>query len=385
MWGGSLTPKLASKLSNKLGLPANRVAVRNINAIEQINKTNNLPTGPDIVTPVGIAISAHQNKISYVTIQINNQSLRKFQLKDLTIDDALIHAGLDITQFYGKPGIGYYIYINNKDIIIPGSYGQGPIIELNSHSANLETHIVNNDDITISKGLNGFSTEVTINELIDDVPLITFYLNNQKRTIKSTIIVNNEQQTKNYIVNDKDVVQINQSKIIKDILTQVSSEKLPTNDEFKIYINSKETKLSGASTQILLNGNVVNSDTLIKNNDQLLIKHHKEPLLSDLLNQLDLIDCYSMKVTFNGESITIEHKRINVHRNDIQLTVDNKLYKNDHLILTELKRPSFIFQDIFRYVNLDLSKITGNFKMKINNKVASFDDTIKDHDALTIK
>lgn len=383
--GGSLTPELTNKLSNKLGLPANRVAVRDINAIGQINKTDNLPTGPDFVTPIGIAISAHQNPIHYVSMQVNNQSLRMFQLKELTIGDALIHAGLDITQFYGKPGMGYCINVNDKEITVPGSYGQAPNIELNGQPANIETLIVNNDKITITKGLNGRSPDVTIGELIDDIPAITFYINNEKKTIKSTINVNNKHQSKDYIINDKDTIQIRQPKTIKDILTQISSEKLPTSDGFKIYVNSKVIKLTGADTQVLLNGNETSSNTIIKDNDELIIKSDKEPILADLLEQLKLTYFYSMKVTFNGKPVILEQPRVTVYRNDTLLALDSTLSKDDHLKLTELKRSSFIFQDVFRYVDLDLSKITGSFKIMINDKLAGFDDTINDHDALTIK
>src|SRR5690625_5091412 len=59
--GGSLTPQLGEKLAAYLQLPVNRVAIRGIDAIHYLEQSDNLPSGPDFVTPVGIAISATKN------------------------------------------------------------------------------------------------------------------------------------------------------------------------------------------------------------------------------------------------------------------------------------------------------------------------------------
>src|SRR5690625_6639954 len=66
--GGSLTPELTNVLAGKLKLPSNRVAIRDITAINQLNKDSDLPMGPDFVTPIGIAIAAKQNPIHYTNV-----------------------------------------------------------------------------------------------------------------------------------------------------------------------------------------------------------------------------------------------------------------------------------------------------------------------------
>lgn len=56
--GGSLTPTITTSLEQALSLPANRVAVRGIDAIQNLTKEEHIPVSPELVTPIGIAIAA---------------------------------------------------------------------------------------------------------------------------------------------------------------------------------------------------------------------------------------------------------------------------------------------------------------------------------------
>ena len=54
--GGSLTPNLTTELGQVLDLPANRIAVRGIDAIQNLTKEDHIKASPELVTPIGIAI-----------------------------------------------------------------------------------------------------------------------------------------------------------------------------------------------------------------------------------------------------------------------------------------------------------------------------------------
>lgn len=56
--GGSLTPNLTTELGQVLDLPANRIAVRGIDAIQNLTKEEHIKASPELVTPIGIAIAA---------------------------------------------------------------------------------------------------------------------------------------------------------------------------------------------------------------------------------------------------------------------------------------------------------------------------------------
>ncbi len=56
--GGSLTPDLTTELGLVLDLPTNRIAVRGVDAIQNLTKEEHIKPSPELVTPIGIAIAA---------------------------------------------------------------------------------------------------------------------------------------------------------------------------------------------------------------------------------------------------------------------------------------------------------------------------------------
>lgn len=118
--GGSMTPEITGSLASKLNLPANRVAVRGIEAIQNLIKTDNIPYSPDFVTPIGIAVAARQNPVHYVSVKVNGKIIRLFEMKQLTIGDSLIQAGIEVNKLYGKPGMASMITLNGKEMTLPG-------------------------------------------------------------------------------------------------------------------------------------------------------------------------------------------------------------------------------------------------------------------------
>lgn len=68
--GGSMTPNLAKTIAHSLHLPENRVAIRGIDAIKTLTVNNNIKAGPELVTPIGIAIAAKESPVEYVSCKV---------------------------------------------------------------------------------------------------------------------------------------------------------------------------------------------------------------------------------------------------------------------------------------------------------------------------
>lgn len=147
-----------------------------------------------------------------------------------------------------------------------------------------------------------------------------------------------------------------------------------------IFLNNKQVTLNNLQTNIF-----VNNQLKIKDNDEITITHSNSPTINDLLTQEQLSYWNTAKVTFNNESITLKEKQLVLTRNDVELSQNTELVCEDKIILNHKKNEPFIFQDIFRYVDLDLSKIKGTFKLLVNNSPATFYKEIKTGDLLEIK
>lgn len=382
--GGSLTPEITTVLADKLQLPGNRVAVRDIDAIQSLTNANVLPSGPDYITPIGIAIAAKENPVHYISVTVNNRIIRLFEMKKLTIGDCLIQAGVEINKFYGKPGIASIITLNGKQITLPGGYGHPPKVYLNGQGASVDIEIINEDQILIEKGDDGVASHVTIEQVISDVPIIEILFNGKSMIIEPVFYVNNHKVTKNYVVKDNDQLQITQVRTIHDFLTAVSLEKLQMTQPFLVYLNQKEYTIDAGESQLYLNNKKANLSHMLKNGDTLTMSTAIKPTVEDILAQQEEPIKETITVTFNGEPIVMQQKRLFILRDDQELTTDTPLKSGEYLELKKIATQPFIFQDIFRFIDIDLTKINSSFQLYKNEQITTFDATIVNGDQLRI-
>ena len=76
--GGSLTPGLTGALAAAVGLPASRVAVRGRDAVAGVEGAQGLLSGPDAITPIGIAVaSRNRSTLGFHLIHVNERSVRR--------------------------------------------------------------------------------------------------------------------------------------------------------------------------------------------------------------------------------------------------------------------------------------------------------------------
>ncbi|MGP4108266.1 cell division protein FtsA [Virgibacillus sp. L01] len=382
--GGSLTPDITTTLANKLQLPENRVAIRGIDAIQNLVKTENLPPGPDFVTPIGIAIAAKQNPVHYITVTINEHTVRMFEMKQLTIGDCLVQAGLDIKKLYGKPGIASIVTVNGKEITLPGGYGRPPVIILNGHEAQVDDVIHNGDEIITSKGEDGKEPQITIEQLIGEG--VFFFINFNKRSCKleNTFFVNDQMKPKSYIIQDNDRIVMQHPNTIEDFLATESTEKIQYTQTFSVFVNNRKVIIDKGESHIYLNDRKVSRTQALKQNDHLTITTAKHPVVNDLLQQLNRQYWNTIDVTFNGKPVLIRQQQITVLRNQLELDLDKELRMNDHLEIKDRVQQRFIFQDVFRYVDIDMANATGHFQLYNNNQPTTFYESIQHGDKLQI-
>lgn len=382
--GGSLTPEITKILADKLRLPENRVAVRGIDAIQNLVSSEALPKGPDFVTPIGIAIAAKQNPVHYVTVNVNKQKVRMFEMKQLTVGDALIQAGLDIQKMYGRPGSAVMVTVNGKEITIPGQFGQAPQLSVNGIKTTVEQSILNNDNVEVEKGEDGSPALITLEELIGDLPSKVIYFNNQPIKRYANYFVNGKKQVKAYVVKDRDNIIFENETTVKDFLPYVDKEGSLQTNSFSVYVNDEEVKLPIGETRIFVNNNQANDDKVLHNNDQLTIEPASTPLVSDLFTVLGKKAVNTIAVYFNGQYIELEQSCYSIKRDGETVRQETELNNLDYLSMKAKEVEPFIFQDIFRYIDIDISKVSGDFKLYINDMPASFDAEIQHGDQLRI-
>lgn len=380
--GGSLTPKINEKIAEYLNLPLNRVAVRGIDAIQLLESTEQLPKGPEFVTPIGIAISATEKPLQYHSVTVNGKTTLMFEAKQLTVGDALIQAGIDINQYYGKIGLASIIKINGEEMTLPGEYGKPPKIFINGNVASVETPIKSGDEIVIEKGEDGSQPSVTIEDVIGKMKPIPFFFEDNLVELKPVYKVNGVEKDLSYRLKDKDNIEVEMPETVEDFLKSYHDHHLLEN-KFYVFINKRKIYLNSGNMQVLLNGKFVNPKTFIYEKDRLTIRYPEKITVKNLLEQLEKEYWYKIEVTFNGKPITLKQQQIVIKRNNETLDERSVLNHGDELTMTEQNVRAFIFQDIFRYTDINFGNVKS-YKVLRNGQPANFQEQIIHGDQLQI-
>lgn len=384
--GGSLTPSITEKLATFLQLPANRTAVRGMEAVPFLNQENKakLPSGPEFITPVGIAIRASEQPIHYTTVYINDKKVMLFQLHTLTVADCLIQTGIDIHDYYGKMGLAAIVTVNGKPITLRGNLGEPPALILNGEPASVQSTIQSGDRITLRKGKDGKRPETTVTELGTRTAAMQLHFQGIAYSIQTEYIVNEKIVSADYVVQDKDVIQIDIPKTIADFLRQQKTPVPAEQWSCKVIVNQRPITLEQAGQQILLNGQFATTMSPVQDGDEISFQEETPVTISNLLSQLQKSLQRTITVTFEGEKVELVKQRIHMMRGDEVLNGDTIVHANDELKMTELAQTAFIFQDVFRYVDLDTKNKRG-YQLYRNGNIVSFHDEIHEGDELSIK
>src|SRR5690625_2439955 len=119
-----------------------------------------------------------------------------FEMKQLTVGDCLIQAGIEVNKYYGRPGLAMIVYVNGKEVVLRGKYGEQPKIYLNNTRTNVNARIQSEDRIVIKKGRDGADPTYSIEDIVGQTPKISFYLNGKKQLLQSSYMVNDKPVTK---------------------------------------------------------------------------------------------------------------------------------------------------------------------------------------------
>src|SRR5699024_2738331 len=121
----------------------------------------------------------------------------------------------------------------------------------------------------------------------------------------------------------------------------------------------------------LINNKPASLASFIHDNDDLTIEYAKKVTVQTLLTQLNKRFNYTMTVTFNGKPVTLTQQQTKIIKENVALTNETELKNGDNLILKEKSVRPFIFQDIFRFVDIDLNQIKGTYQLYCNQKPIS--------------
>ena len=382
--GGSLTPGLTKDLSVCLDLPENRVGIRGLDALTGITLESGIISSPELVTPIGIAIAARRAPIHYMSVSVNNKTIRLFELKEMTVSDALLAANITSRQLYGMPGLGMSISVNGNDILIPGEHGTPSTVHLNGKLASTKDLITDADQIDLLPGQNGTDASATIRDLLEETVTIHATIDGVSVKLEPKITINGVPQSIDTNVQDRDKITISQTKTVASALAKINRSKL-LEEAFIVSINQKSVALKKRHTEFFVGKTPIRPSYVIKEGDVITLQKPHLPNTDEVALEIGKKIVDEMTVTFNKSVITIRKPRLSIMLNGQAATGEEVVKPGDKLDFSTLDDSPIVFSDIFAFTDYKLPENTAsNYQLLRNGSNIGFNDEIFGGDVLEI-
>lgn len=353
--GGSQIPTLKERVAQNLGIAENRVAIKDVSMIDNIECDSQLLTGSESVTPVGILASCCQNdKENFIHVYVNDEKIRLFRSPRLKIADGLLQAGFNPEDLIGKKGKSLLVEINGQKKVFHGQYGKEADITLNGAKASIDAVLADGDSIKIEPAKQGEDANIRLSQILKNY---TVTVNGLLYPLVMDVKLN-DIHIKSFEVPLENADTVTFTLI--DTLEGLAEE----------YEFSKDAVFT-------LNTDPVSINTFVRPGDDIKVKER------NILSEEE-----------SGENYEIEKKNIEnvkpipvIAKNNEEKKIVSVIEVTVNGEKINMQKPggNFIFVDIFNYIDFDRSKVNGKLITKINGEdVMSYNIKINDKDDIEI-
>jgi cell division protein FtsA len=352
--GGSQIPGLAGMIAHRLDLPAERVVVRGREVIKGIKFNDKKLSGPESITPYGIAVTAQlQRGRDFMSVTVNGKKVRLFNSRKLSVADALVLVGFNPGRLIGRSGKSRSFTVNGEKRVVRGGHGKAAEIYVNGAAANLETVIRYGDSIRVVEAEDGRDAEVRVSDIAGRLEKGRVTLNGSFIDISANVFINGENAREDTVVNEGEAVEIYRIRTLEDLL---KAGGIDTGD-FEISVNGKQAE----SGYLLQDGDAVEYRKIDKEKEEKTVvsvpQFTEEPAAAETAGELagEMFDASWVRLVVNGSEIILK---------------ENKT--------------QYIFVDIFNYIDFDLTRPKGSIVLRLNGHQAAFTDVIRTGDEIEI-
>lgn len=374
--GGSLTPYLKESLSRILGIPIERVAVRDITSLGLVSGKK--LSGPEWITPVGI-LNSYFNKKGFVPIEVwvNGERVRLLDTGIITVNDLIVSSGFSPWLVYGEPGRGISVEINGNIRVFPGERGNPARIIVNGEPADLDTRIKAGDEIEIIPGERGMDAVVTIEELLNTIDIPRVRVNEKEYELPVEVLLDGKPTSRDSLLYDRARVEVKVDISLYEFLENIGIEMKPK--VFVYTLNGIRHSVNWNPYAIYINGKLVENDVKLSPGDIIEIRYKDHPTVKDILGG-DLSEKeYTINIKVNNEELKLSFGK-SIFLNDKKIEPSSPFLEGDYEIVP-LYQP--IVADVLNYIPIE--RDAQFIEMRLNGDPASFSSPIKDGDEIEIR
>lgn len=334
--GGAHTPGLIDEISDIISLDKRRIGIKDRNGIDNFIGENDL--GSAGVTVIGIALNGIKNKAEdFIDVILNNKSISMFNSHKHTILDVLLQAGIHSAMLINKNGKNLRFTLNGKKRILFGENGEGAKIKLNGKEANVDSKISACDKIDIEFAQKGKDAKAKVLDLLDEINSTSIYIDGKLINLNTIALINGEVKELDTFIKENDDIKVIFPNTIGDIKRYI----LKSSD--KLFLNEEELK----DEYRVKEGENLKRREVISLKEEVKVE---EPLLESIRNE------NTIKVIVNNEEVTLKGKE------------------------------GYMFVDIFNFYDFDTANVKGEtLILTLNGEKAAYTDLIKEKDIIEVR
>ena len=216
--GGGMIPGYTEKLSEKLGILKERVAIRGEEVMKDIIfEEENAHKDSLMVTPIGICLSFYAQSNNFIFVAFNGEKLKLYDNGHLTVSDAAVQMSFPNEDLFPKRGKALTFTIGGKTRIVRGTEGESSVILINGEPADLYTQIHSGDEIEVKASTPGEDASFTLGELAELKAPVRINVNSRIVEFPKKAVVNGKLQDTFYKVAEGDDIKVNNFYTVEQI------------------------------------------------------------------------------------------------------------------------------------------------------------------------
>lgn len=245
--GGGKMPGFVEGLTEHLGLPEGRVAIRGAEVLKDVRF---IPEGirkdSTLVTPIGICLSYYDENNRFIQVSVNGEMIKLFDTHQTTVMDAVIQAGFGKESIFPVRGKKLTFTIDGTERVINGSSGSPGVVKCNGKVTSLNELVHQYDQIEIKVATKGMDAHIMTGDLVN--------LSADEQL--EYILVNGDEVSENTPVREGDEVIIRTSIIRKEPKIEVKTVEQHVDNKSDqgifVSVNAQPVELKGKDSYIFV-------------------------------------------------------------------------------------------------------------------------------------
>ena len=160
------------------------------------------------VTPIGICLNFYDSKNNFIYVNFNGERVKLYDNGHLMVVDAAIQAGFPNEGLFPKRGEALSFTLNGTPHMIRGELGETAVVKVNDEEVSINSAIRAGDKISVSESTAGAPASATINKLKEYEATLTVIVNDTPVALPKYAEVNGELESGYYEIRENDNIKL---------------------------------------------------------------------------------------------------------------------------------------------------------------------------------